>query len=365
MTKHHSSLSPSQARPTLSPQEQQGLLRGITLERSHPWRSSLRFALFVMPTLWILLTVLFVLLGQGVWAILDALAWSLLASTIITLLYHVLYPALLDPPRLRLRNETLQVQSGPHDHWMLPLDEPFSLHLLYRDYREDALLVVQPAEAPPLFLYGRYRKHRYLPETALVVDPLGFSLAEVALDQIGAWMLPDREAEYLAPLATLLMEAPGCERYEFALPLAPSPYTLRLTHHHISYFFHNERLGHFPLDTTQVEAYRVPSSSFSGLLLELIDADNESGWIVVEWPLPVPSLQDLDEAPGPVPTTALSLPPLDAVLFLHYLDTQEILLDATLLLQSKKPSEPPTESMVSNSSASEIESQDPESIRPD
>lgn len=296
-----------------------------------------------MPVLWILLTTLFVLLGQGVWAILDALAWSLLATTVATLFFHLLYPALLDPPRLRLRNDVLQVQSGPHEHWMLPLDEPFSLHLLYRDNREDALLVIQPAEANPLFLYGRYRKHRYLPDAAILVDPLGFSLAEIALDQIGAWMLPDREAEYLAPLATLLLEAPGCEVVEFALPLTSSPFTLRLTHHHISYFHHNDRVGHFPLDASHVVVYRMPSSSPSGLLLELRDLEDNSGWIAIEWAFPLPALQDLPEAPQEPQSRALPLAPLDTVLFLNYLAMVELLPNALLFLQSEPAPEEKSE----------------------
>ncbi len=326
--------------PLITSDEQQGLLRGVVLERSRPWRITLRFAFFFMPAMWLLCTGLFVFLGKGFFALFDALAWSVLTTTFATLVYHIFYPMLLDPPRLRLRNETLQLQSSPKESWSLPLDEPFEAHLLYRDHKEDALLIVLPTDEPPLFLYGRYRNHRVMPYQAIPISPLGFSLAEVAIDQIGAWMMPDKDQEYIAPLVHCLFHAPGYDNQHYTLPLEPSPHTLRMTSDEISLFYHSERLAHFVLQAVDVQPFVFTPITHPTqqpcLLFSLATPSESTVWVSIEWPLPL-DLSGLPLASPKAYKEAIPLSTIDGLLFLHYLEQTELLSDATLLLQTYSP----------------------------
>lgn len=329
--------------PVITPEEQQGLLRGIVLERTRPWNTTLRFALFFMPALWLLLTGLFVFLGRGFFALFDALAWSVLLSTGTTLLFHIFYPMLLDPPRLRLRNETLQLQTRPKQIWSLPLDAPFEVHIFYREHKEDALLIINPEDLPPLYLYGRYRNHRTMPHDAIPVTPLGFSLAEVAIDQMGAWMMPDKEEEYIAPLVACLVGAHGHQRKCYTLPILPSPTTLHMSPDEITLYRQSDRKVILVPQAADVTAFSSPSASKPSedpkLLLSIDVSDAPTLWVLVEWPAPL----NLSNFPSKVLQSSdelIQLTTLDAVLFLHYLDQLDLFPDAMSLLQRKRdPSE--------------------------
>lgn len=327
----------------VKPQEQQGLLRGFKLERTRPWRISLQFALFLMPVLWLSFTAFFLLFGKGILALVDALAWSVPLSVGFTLLFHVFYPLFLGSPHLCLRNDTLRLQGISRQDWTLHLDEPFCLHLLYRIDREDALLVIQPEQTPPVFLYGRYRNHRAMPRLSIPITPLGFSLAEMALDQIGAWMLPDRDIEYLPALCAFLSEAPGYDPHEFTLPVQTSDLFLRLEPQELSLHSLSSRMADFSWHELQVQPHVfIPAhpKQPDQLALLLETPEEDPLWVLLSWPLPL-HLRHLPRVESHILRQSLVLPTLDAILFLHALNRKGIIPGALSLLQSVPPDEIP------------------------
>lgn len=317
------------------PNEQQGLLRGIHLERSRPWHVTLRFALVVMPVLWLVFTVFFLFFGSRIFALLDALAWSLPISTVLTLAFYLFYPWFLGSPRLCLRNDILQLHGDTQPNWVLPLEEPFCFHLLYRIDREDALLILQPEKQSPLFLYGRYRNHRTMPRLAIPVTPMGFSLAELALDQLGAWMMPDRDIEYLPALCAFLANAPGYDPHEWTLPLPPRLPQFHITEQEFSWISQSTRLADFVYSDLRVEPLVSidPTQKTPDQLVFLLETPQEEPlYLVIAWPFPL-ALRHLSPVPEIPRTHTLVFSILDAILLLHALHDKGILPGALSLLE--------------------------------
>lgn len=322
------------------------LIAGIPLETPKPWSLWFRFFFWILPVLW---------LGMGwigygwthqaiTW--LDALAWSILIAWVCTVLGFIVLPRLQTTERLVIRNQSLWIDKRQKNIWSLPLEEPFSAILLHRSHREDALFILTHEKSDEAcFLYGRYRNEKTLPPYTIATAPLHFSLAEEAMDHLGARMMLDRTIEYLPAIAESVAQSPGFGQDAIRLPLRPSDAHLVLAHQHVEWETpHTEstRMGYHAL---AVRAFRNPEASEHSFLVclgpntEATAPDHKlvfgtPFWVCVDWPRPL-ELRHLPEAPSSILPDSTLFTPVDAVILLHHLTQKEVAKVPYSLLLSK------------------------------
>lgn len=368
--------------PTPSPA--QPLIAGIPLERGRPWSQLLWFGGICFPLLWLLLW-LGLLLWRPTWmALVDALAWSLPLTLVFTALYHVVSPWLTRPLRLTLRNQILRIEASGSPQLEHYLGAPFAAALLYRDHREDALLVLQqrpgdvdawledspdadllPEDAlqrldaigdKTCFLYGRYPFDAPRPPKALPVSPFGFSLAEEALDRYGAYMMPDRRSLHLPPLALAIADAEGFSQAAIRLPLVGHQRILELGRSMLSWTTAEGKRASlsYPLLSCQPFRYEQTKGKdeeeTQDALLLCLDRDPTATtpeqdatpgrpfppfWLMVEWPAPL-AISHLPHASPTQHKEAALFSPIDAVLLLDHLARRGVLHAPFALLQPQR-----------------------------
>gem|GEM_PF-2111851 len=334
------------------------LRKGIPLESEIPWSRALRFALVTFPLLWLLFAALGILWMPSA----SLLLWSLGLSAFFTLLASLPFlfftPLWTKSPLLQLQGHTLSLQKPPLTLFSLDMNTPFAAALLYREDREDALLVLQrQPQRDACFLYGRFRMRHNLPKSAIPINPLGFSLAEQAIDHIGAHIMPDNTHEYLPWITQEVFAAPGHRLQQLRLPLQDARRVMRVEPQHLVLVQDGDTLHRFALTSLHIQAYRLdPHSSLDESLLIYLSDDSDlsadpslstdlsaqpdpsqlSLWLAIQWPLPL-HLHHLPPATPQDAENAIRLTWLDTLLLLHALHQRGVLSIPFSLFQSKMP----------------------------
>ncbi|MCB9639846.1 MAG: hypothetical protein H6728_11350 [Myxococcales bacterium] len=324
-------LAPEKSTPHPIPKEIARLLRkGIALDVEMSWGRTLRFALICFPCFWVTFTALGIAWGPTAGVMLWALGWSALSTLLAYVPFYLLAPLWTKAPTLLLQGQQLSLQKKEKVLWSVDMEAPFAAALLYRDHREDALLILQrQPQRDVCYLYGRFRMRHPLPKSAIPITPLGFSLAEQAIDYLDAHMMPDTSNEYLPWITQEVFAAPGHRLQQLRLPLQESSRALRVEPQHLILIEDGDILHRFPLSHLNVQAFRLKDTrkASDSLLLCLSDEDPEHTytpeethmiWLAITWPLPL-HLIHLPPAQPEEAEQAIRFTWLDALLLLHAL----------------------------------------------
>lgn len=320
--------------PTTRPQQGTPLIAGIPLEQGHSWPHLFRFALWSVPVLWVLVSIIELIRSPHIMLPFDALAISLPGSLLLTALYFFLAPLFGPSTRLVLRNNHLRIEANKHPQWSLTLDDPFFATLLLRDHKEDGLLILLPKDNPePALFYGRFRLEHPRPDSTLSISSLRVSLAEEAIDRLQAQLLPDRTTEHLPALTQTMFAAPGFAQGPLRLPIHPTPRQVQCTPLHFQWLQDDTPTS---ADYTELEA--IPHAILNQQELQLlfsINAKHDGSTLLtfaLEWPhklfhepLPTATQTQLDHA--------ILLSPIEGILLLAHLQKKQIIQQPFSLFQ--------------------------------
>ena len=326
------------ASPPPLPQDVARILRkGIPLLVEMSWPRAIRFALLGFPSLWMVFLTWGVWRGMGASSLLWSVGWAALATLLLFLPYAFFSPLWANTPRLVLQDNHLALWQRNKEIWRVDLDTPFCAALLYREDREDAMLLIQrQPQRDSCLLYGRFRMRHTLPKASIPISPLGFSLAAQAIDHLGAYLLPDRQHEYLPWITQEIFAAKGLRLYDLRLPLADASHALRCESRHLVLMHGSETIHRFPYEGLIVEAYsllheeQLPESLLLRFTDEALPPNDPlaetmppSLWLAIAWPRPL-HLDHLPPAHHEDAQHALRLTWLDTLLLLHALHLRAV-----------------------------------------